>query len=112
MSIHHIGTIVLSESDVLKNLESTQSLMQHACRASGLTIVKESFHQFKPYGVAGSIILTDCNITIHTWPYKNEITFEMCAFGDYAKSYSFLGFFFKTLHPTLRFTNFQTFHRK
>lgn len=54
-----------------KSLELEQSVgaaMLDAARASEATIVTDSFHEFKPYGVSGAVIIQESHYTIHTWP--------------------------------------------
>lgn len=42
--------------------------MRDAAAASKATIVEQSFHEFKPYGVSGAVIIQESHYTIHTWP--------------------------------------------
>ncbi len=50
-------------------LESTVGkAMRDAAVESEATVVAESFHEFKPYGVSGAVIIQESHYTIHTWP--------------------------------------------
>lgn len=50
-------------------LETTVgSAMIDAAKASEATIVTDSFHEFKPWGVSGAVIIQESHYTIHTWP--------------------------------------------
>ena len=42
--------------------------MRDAARASKATVVEQSFHEFKPWGVSGAVIIQESHYTIHTWP--------------------------------------------
>ena len=42
--------------------------MMDAAVASEATVVTDSFHEFKPYGVSGAVIIQESHYTIHTWP--------------------------------------------
>ena len=42
--------------------------MRDAAIASEATVVTDSFHEFKPYGVSGAVIIQESHYTIHTWP--------------------------------------------
>ncbi|RYG29154.1 adenosylmethionine decarboxylase [bacterium] len=42
--------------------------MRDAAKNSEATVVDESFHEFKPYGVSGAVIIQESHYTIHTWP--------------------------------------------
>jgi len=54
-----------------KNLEAeafVAKAMRDAADASKATVVEQSFHEFKPYGVSGAVIIQESHYTIHTWP--------------------------------------------
>ncbi|MEZ0324322.1 MAG: adenosylmethionine decarboxylase [Fimbriimonas sp.] len=42
--------------------------MRMAAVESKATVVEQSFHEFKPYGVSGAVIIQESHYTIHTWP--------------------------------------------
>jgi S-adenosylmethionine decarboxylase len=42
--------------------------MRKAAEDSKATVVAQSFHEFKPYGVSGAVIIQESHYTIHTWP--------------------------------------------
>ncbi|CAN1498206.1 SpeD S-adenosylmethionine decarboxylase [Fimbriimonadaceae bacterium] len=42
--------------------------MKDAAIQSEATVVTDSFHEFKPYGVSGAVIIQESHYTIHTWP--------------------------------------------
>jgi S-adenosylmethionine decarboxylase proenzyme len=45
--------------------------------AAGLTVVGESFHQFEPQGVTGTVLLAESHIAIHTWPEAGFVTVDV-----------------------------------
>lgn len=50
-------------------LESVvRKAMIEAAEASDASVVTDSFHEFKPYGVSGAVIIQESHFTIHTWP--------------------------------------------
>lgn len=48
--------------------QTVGSAMRDAAVASEATVVTDSFHEFKPYGVSGAVIIQESHYTIHTWP--------------------------------------------
>ncbi len=56
------------DPESLKVEQSVGSAMRNAADASEATVVTESFHEFKPYGVSGAVIIQESHYTIHTWP--------------------------------------------
>ena len=47
---------------------SVGKAMRDAAVESEATVVTESFHEFKPWGVSGAVIIQESHYTIHTWP--------------------------------------------
>lgn len=70
---HSLGSHLLIElfgckGDMLKYEDHVGEAMRDAARMSKATVVDESFHEFKPYGVSGAVIIQESHYTIHTWP--------------------------------------------
>jgi S-adenosylmethionine decarboxylase len=56
------------EQNSLKQESGVGSAMNEAAVESNATIVAQSFHEFKPFGVSGAVIIQESHYTIHTWP--------------------------------------------
>lgn len=56
------------DPSTLKQESCVGEVMKEAARESQATVVAESFHEFKPYGVSGAVIIQESHYTIHTWP--------------------------------------------
>ena len=56
------------DQDALKLENTVGDAMVQAAHDSKATIVEQSFHEFKPYGVSGAVIIQESHYTIHTWP--------------------------------------------
>ena len=52
----------------LEKVSTVGKTMLDAAVASEATVVTDSFHEFKPYGVSGAVIIQESHYTIHTWP--------------------------------------------
>lgn len=52
----------------LKFEDHVGKCMRDAADESRATVVAESFHEFKPFGVSGAVIIQESHYTIHTWP--------------------------------------------
>ena len=53
---------------LLNDISFIKETMLAAAKASGATVLGESFHQFSPQGVSGVIIIAESHLTVHTWP--------------------------------------------
>jgi len=70
---HSLGSHLLIElfgcrGEMLKFEDNVGDAMQQAAVESQATVVAQSFHEFKPYGVSGAVIIQESHYTIHTWP--------------------------------------------
>lgn len=68
-----LGSHILIEffgcnGQTLEQERTVGQAMMEAAEASEATIVTSSFHEFKPYGVSGAVIIQESHYTIHTWP--------------------------------------------
>jgi len=54
--------------ETLEQEDTVREAMEEAARQSNATVVTSSFHEFKPFGVSGAVIIQESHYTIHTWP--------------------------------------------
>ena len=73
------------EPQLLEQEVSVATTMIQAARESEATIVEESFHEFKPYGVSGAVIIQESHYTIHTWPEHGYAAVDLFYCGGTVK---------------------------
>lgn len=56
------------KGELLEREAHVGEAMRQAAVESEATVVEESFHEFKPFGVSGAVIIQESHYTIHTWP--------------------------------------------
>jgi len=56
------------DHSTLEEESSVGTAMREAAERSQATVVAQSFHEFKPWGVSGAVIIQESHYTIHTWP--------------------------------------------
>lgn len=59
--------------------------MRDAAVESEATVVAESFHEFKPWGVSGAVIIQESHYTIHTWPEHGYAAVDLFYCGGTVK---------------------------
>ena len=59
--------------------------MREAAVESDATVVAQSFHEFKPYGVSGAVIIQESHYTIHTWPEHGYAAVDLFYCGGTVK---------------------------
>ena len=85
----------------------------NAARDSGLTVVGESFYQFEPQGVTGTVLLAESHIAIHTWPEAGFVTVDVYVCNLQTDNTAKAEHVFRALEAALkpRRTRFQAIHR-
>jgi len=58
-------------------VDALRVLCLDAVRSAGLTVVGDSFHQFEPQGVTGTVLLAESHLAIHTWPEYGFATVDV-----------------------------------
>jgi len=65
---HYLVEFFECDGEKLKYTNTVENILTVAAEKSRATILTSSFHQFKPVGVSGFILITESHFSIHTWP--------------------------------------------
>jgi S-adenosylmethionine decarboxylase proenzyme len=68
LGCHLLAEFSLCDPASLADLEHVTRAMLAAAKASGASVVTQSFHHFSPLGVSGVVIISESHLAIHTWP--------------------------------------------
>jgi len=68
LGIHYILDFYECNNVYLSSVSKINNIMIKASKIGKFNVVKSCFHQFKPYGVSGVLVLKESHFTIHTWP--------------------------------------------
>ena len=77
--IHLLGEWYGCNADMpeITNADALRMLCVRLATASGMTIVGDSFYQFSPAGVTGTVLLAESHLAIHTWPEHGFVTIDV-----------------------------------
>ncbi len=70
------------DSVVLERQEKVEEAMVEAAQKSNASVVTSSFHEFKPFGVSGAVIIQESHYTIHTWPENRYAAVDLFYCSD------------------------------
>jgi len=56
------------DKEVLNDIGFLKGALLAAATECGATVLGESFHQFKPQGISGVMVIAESHLFIHTWP--------------------------------------------
>jgi S-adenosylmethionine decarboxylase proenzyme len=113
--IHLLGEWYGCDADMpeMTHAAALRELCVRLAGMSGMTVVGDSFHQFAPAGVTGTVLLAESHLAIHTWPEHGFVTIDVfvCNYttDNTAKAERLFQSMEKALHPSQ--SKFQAIHR-
>lgn len=82
---HYLLELKDCNRETLNDLESLKKMMNTAAIDAGATVLGDSFHQFKPQGVSGVVIIAESHLFIHTWPECGYAAVDIFTCGESVK---------------------------
>lgn len=73
------------DREALNDIGFLRSIMLAAARECGATVLGESFHQFRPQGVSGIVVIAESHLFIHTWPEYGYAAADIFTCGNTVK---------------------------
>jgi S-adenosylmethionine decarboxylase len=58
-------------------------LLRNICKQNNFDILQESCHEFKPIGCSALFLLSESHISIHTFPERNHMSFDLYTCREY-----------------------------
>ena len=83
-----VGHHIIANLHGIKNsadwdsVEAMKELMYSAAKKANMNIVGETWKKFKPMGLTGVLLLSESHMSIHFWPEKNFLSFDVYTCGD------------------------------
>jgi S-adenosylmethionine decarboxylase proenzyme len=62
---------------LMSDLQQLQTLMNNICDKNNYSVLKRSHHEFDPNGFSILYLLSESHMSIHTFPEKNYIAFDL-----------------------------------
>ena len=78
---HLLADFWVDDAEPLRRVETWEALLPKACRAAGATVLGARFHQFRPEGVTGIVLLAESHASVHTWPEAGLVTLDVFTCG-------------------------------
>jgi len=81
---HFIVEVFDLDKIFLLNTSSLINQTKELINVLGLNIVKETYHDFSPFGTTLIFILSTSHFSLHTWPENNYLHIDLltCKTGD------------------------------
>lgn len=79
--IHVLANLKGCPAELLEKVDIVKTLLNEVVLEAKLNKVGEVFHQFKPRGVTGIILIAESHVSIHTWPEHRTIVADIFTCG-------------------------------
>ena len=79
---HLLADFWTDDAEALRWAADWEGLLVGACRAAGATVLAARFHQFRPCGVTGVVLLAESHASVHTWPERGLVTLDVFTCGS------------------------------
>lgn len=76
----------IKNTSLLNNPAELKNVLLHICNKYNFTILNTVQHIFSPEGYSLIFLLSESHITIHTFPEKNYISFDMYTCREYTNN--------------------------
>lgn len=92
------------DPELLKKLDVVREIMVAAAKGCKATVVDVAFHEFKPFGVSGVVVIAESHLSIHTWPEYRYAAVDIFTCGEAIKpeeAAQYIATRFQCAHPSI-----------
>lgn len=68
--------------ELLKKVDAVRKILVTAAKSCKATVVDVAFHEFKPFGVSGVVVIAESHLSIHTWPEYQYAAVDIFTCGN------------------------------
>lgn len=73
----------IKNNKTLNDIDDLTKMLKNICKQHNFEILKEVSYQFHPIGCSILFLLSESHISIHTFPEKNHISFDIYTCREY-----------------------------
>jgi S-adenosylmethionine decarboxylase proenzyme len=73
----------IQNTELLNSMSGLQNLLKDICSKHDFTVLNETLYQFEPFGCSILFLLSESHISIHTFPEKNHMSFDIYTCRQY-----------------------------
>jgi len=99
VGIHIILDLYKVKPEKISYVKTVKKIFDSVVKEAKLTKITARYHQFKPYGVTGIILLAESHISIHSWPEHELATIDIYTCGDFNKAHTASNILISLLQP-------------
>ena len=68
---------------IINDIDQLKTIMNSICEKYNFNVLQQIEHQFEPHGISIVYLLSESHMTIHTFPEKKYIAFDLYTCREY-----------------------------
>jgi len=76
----------IQNTNLLNNMAGLKNKLKQICQDNDFQILQETEHQFTPQGCSILFLLSESHLSIHTFPEKNHMSFDIYTCRQYTNN--------------------------
>ena len=84
----------IENKELLNSIEDLKNTCKTICKAHDFTILQECEYVFTPIGCTFLFLLSESHLSIHTFPEKNYISFDLYTCRSYEDNYIYTNIYY------------------
>ena len=84
----------IENKELLNSLEHLKDMCKTICKVHEFSILQECDHSFTPIGCTFLFLLSESHLSVHTFPEKNYIAFDLYTCRDYEDNYIYTNIYY------------------
>ena len=84
----------IENKELLKSIDHLKDMCKTICKIHDFSILQECEHVFTPIGCTFLFLLSESHLSVHTFPEKNYISFDLYTCREYSDNYIYTNIFY------------------
>jgi S-adenosylmethionine decarboxylase len=84
----------IENKELLNSIEHLKGMCKTICKTHDFSILQECEHKFIPIGCTFLFLLSESHLSVHTFPEKNYISFDLYTCREYSDNYIYTNIFY------------------
>ena len=73
----------IKNEDIINDIDKLKTIMDTICKKYNFNVLQKIEHKFEPQGISIVYLLSESHMTIHTFPEKKYIAFDLYTCREY-----------------------------
>lgn len=78
---HLILEVWIKDGEKFNDKDFVMNALREASKAGNLSVLKEDYYKFEPYGLTAFLLLSESHISVHTWPEYGYAAIDLFTCG-------------------------------